>query len=155
MVLEAPESVALLLYSCWHTQDQTGADSLHAALSAAAEVAAEALARHYVVAEVVLHDFTDADRELPRPHAHLITRGRVDYAAFEGWARYAHVRYQAELQARLLALSIGVTRDYPSPHGWEITGAIPHLGQLTRQACGPALYPLEAEQAAAQRRSAS
>lgn len=155
VVLEAPESVALLLYSCHHVGDREGVDSLRGALQAAAEVAAGVLHRYYPVAEVAAHDYTADDDTMPRPHAHITVRARVDAAAFEGWARYAHVRYQAELQTRLLDLGIGVTRDYPSAHGWEITAAIEQLGNLPRQRCGSALHPLEVEQAAAQRRSAS
>jgi hypothetical protein len=155
IVLESPESVALLLYSCHHVGDREGVANLRAALDAAAEVAARAFGRHYSVSDVEAHDYVADDPAMPRPHAHITVTGRVDYAAYEGWARYAQARYLAELQTRLHALGIGITEDYPCVHGWEITAAISQLGQLQRRRCGSALYPVEVELAAAQRRSAS
>jgi hypothetical protein len=155
IVLEAPESVALLLYSYDHVGDRGGVAGLRSALDAAAEVAAIAFGRYYPVDAVESHDCTVADLTTPQPHAHITVTGRVDFAAYEGWARYAQARYSAELQTRLLDLGIGVTRGYPSAHGWEITAAIPQLGHLPRQRCGSAIYPVEVELAAAQRRSAS
>lgn len=155
IVLEAPESLALLLYSCQYVGDRPGVTNLRTALDSAAEVTALAFGRHYPVDAVDAHDYTDADQTMPQPHAHITVTGRVDYTAYEGWARYAQARYSAELQTRLLDLGIGVTRDYPSPHGWEITAAISQLGTLQRRRCGAGLYPVEVELAAAQRRSAS
>jgi hypothetical protein len=156
VVLEAPESFALLLYSCQYVGDTAGVDKLRAALIAAAEGSAAAFGRHYPVTSVEAHDYVAGHPDMPQPHAHITVRGRVDFGAYEGWARYAQARYSADLQVRLLDLGIGVTRDYPTPHGWEITAAIPQLGHLQRHRCGTGLYPVEVElAAAAERRSAA
>jgi hypothetical protein len=103
------------------------------------------------VSDVVTHDSSADDPTLPRPHAHItVVPAQVLYTVYEGWARYAHARYQVELQVRLDDLGIGVTRLPDTGHGWEVTAAIPQLGDLPRRLCGRALYPLDIEQAAAE-----
>lgn len=158
VVVEAPESVALLLYSCHTVNDTAMAEALQTALEHAASAAADTIGRHYTLGYLHLHDIAEADPSFPRPHAHIEVRERVEITGYHGWARAAHARYQGTLQAELLDAGIGVTRDYPSPHGWEITAAIPQLGKLERVRCpfaGRAVFPLELEAAAAQRRHAS
>lgn len=150
VVLEAPESVALLLYSANATGDSGLLSVVLNGLEAAADVAAGALGKHYPVASSEHHLAVAQDPSFPRPHAHLVVREDVERSAFEGWARYAHVRYQVELQTQLHDGGVGITRDVPTPHGWEITAAIPQLGKVARLRCDAAtglrvLYPLELE----------
>lgn len=156
VVLEAPESVALLFYSAHSVKDAGLLGVLTRGLDSAAVVAAETLSKHYAVGEVEQHLVVEADPTFPRPHVHVVVRDRVSMDAFEGWARFAHARYQAELQTRLYDGGVGVTRDYPSAHGWEITAAIPQLGKVQRMRCGSArvLFPLELETMPQQRRAA-
>jgi hypothetical protein len=156
VVLEAPESVAMLVYST-HAVGDTGLFAvLTRGLDAAADVASAVLGEHYAAPTVTQHLQVAEDPTFPRPHVHLAVRERVEPRGFEGLARYAHARYQAELQTRLYDGGIGITRNYPSAHGWEITAAIPQLGKVARMRCGTGrvLYPLELETAPAPRRAA-
>jgi hypothetical protein len=155
VVLEAPESVALLVYAA-HAAGDTGLWTvLTDGLDAAAAMARAVLGERYSAPAVTQHLQVTEDPTFPRPHVHLVMGERVEPSGFEGVARYAHARYQAELQTRLYDGGIGITRNYPSPHGWEITAAIPQLGKVARMRCGTGrvLYPLELETAPAPRRA--
>lgn len=156
VVLEAPESVALLLYSAHAVGDAGLFDVVTRGLDTAAEAAAESLGKHYAVVGAEQHLVADTDLSFPRPHVHVLVRQRVEMSNFEGRACAANARYQAELQIRLGEGGIGVTRGYPSPHGWEITAAIPQLGNVPRLRCGTGrvLYPLESAMMPEQRRAA-
>lgn len=148
VVLEAPESVALLLYSAKTVGDAGLVSLVMSALESAAAAASGTVGRHYAVRGTESHLAVLQDETFPRPHAHVLVRDRVERSMFEGWVRYAHARYQAELQVRLYDGGVGITREYPSPHGWEITAAIPQLGKVPRLRCETAprvLYARELE----------
>ncbi len=142
VVVEAPESVGLLLWGYAKTNDTTRFNMLLQALDAAAYAAARELERSFTIRSVVPHLEVESDPSQPRPHAHLLVADQVDRTHLNGLAHMAHASYQNTLQDRLKAMRLGII-PWPSPNGWEIAGTTDNLGVVDRRPCGPGLYPLD------------
>ncbi|MDQ0382897.1 hypothetical protein [Amycolatopsis thermophila] len=144
VVLEAPESVALLLYSANAVGDAGLASVVMSALESTAAAAAGRLGRHFAVRGTEPHLAVQQDQTFPRPHAHVLVRDRVERSMFDGWARYAHARYRpscrcgcttegsashGSTRARTAGRSPRPFRSWASSRGF---GAEPRRGSCTR-----------------------
>ena len=127
IVIEVPESVGLVLGSAAGGVDDAVARMIVDALTDASTAAVEYLAEHFTVTNVETHYFAESDPDTLRPHAHITLADTVDYSTFNHYVAIAHTRYQAELKEAISDGQLAITVGYPSPCGWEITGAIPHI----------------------------
>lgn len=147
VILETPETLAILLTAYLGRDRHADAHALIDGIDDAANVAVAALPHPWHLAQLDRHMTPEHDPGLPSPHVHIVLGDVESSAAVRQWAVTAHETFQKALSQHVLQAGVGITRNAPTPAGWEVTGLIARLGAIGRPRCLPpsahVVYPAD------------